>query len=374
MLMQKPFIDFYTEIGFAPTGQQEGQVQKHWENRTNLYRKLGLHPGLFKGASVLEIGPGSGENTIDLLNRGIRSLKLVDGVPAVLESLKARVKTQIPITYELYDASMSPPSLEVFDIVICEGVIPLQLDPMVFFQNVSKSVAPGGIVLVTTNDAVSALSEILRRISAHLLFQVNGSNTQSLVAFFQEDFQSLTNMSRTPSNWVLDSIQNPWIGKTFSIQEALTALGNDFRPISMTPSLHSDLDWYKEINNNSSETAKWVSSYQQNLHLLIDFQVNEQSPVDSVSNLRLLELCSGIFLQMQGLVSGELQDARQLIMESLKSIVEECEQLNFRTKQSLISYLEFLKYGDAQSLKDFRLFWGRGQQYLCFERSVTVLI
>ena len=372
--MQKPFIDFYTEIGFAPTGQQEGQVQKHRENRTNLYRKLGLHPGLFKGASVLEIGPGSGENSIDLLDRGIRSLKLVDGVPAVLESLKARVKTQIPTTYELYDASMSPPSLEVFDIVICEGVIPLQLDPVIFFQNVSKSVAPGGIVLVTTNDAVSALSEILRRISAHLLFQLNGSNTQLLVDFFQEDFQSLTNMSRKPSNWVLDSIQNPWIGKMFSIQEALTALGNDFRPISMTPSLHSDLDWYKEINNNSSETAKWISSYQQNLHLLIDFQVNEQSPVDSVSNLRLLELCSGIFLQMQGLFSGELQDARQLIMESLKSIVEECEQLNFRTKQSLISYLEFLKSGDAQSLKDFRLFWGRGQQYLCFERSVTVLI
>lgn len=370
--MTKPFIDFYTQIGFAPTSQQDGQVLKHKKNRTNLYRKLGLHPGVFNGASILEIGPGSGENSIDLLDRGIRSLKLVDGVSVVLESLKARIETKTPVSYELYDASVPPsPDIETFDIVICEGVIPFQLDPIVFFQNISKSVVPGGIVLVTTNDAVSTLSEILRRISAHLLFQVNGSNTQSLVDFFQEDFQSLTNMSRKPSNWVLDSIQNPWVGKMFSIQDALTALANDFRPISMTPSLHADLDWYKEINNNSSETAKWISSYQQNLHLLIDFRVNEQSPVDSISNLRLHELCSAIYLQMQGLVSGGLQDARQLIMESLKSIVEECEQLNFTTKQSLISYLEFLKSRDAQSLKDFRLFWGRGQQYICFERTKT---
>ena len=368
-MMQKPFIDFYTEIGFAPTGQQDGQDQKHHKNRTNLYRKLGLHPGLFKGASVLEIGPGSGENTIDLLNRGIRSLKLVDGVPAVLESLKARVKTQIPITYELYDASMSPPSLEVFDIVICEGVIPLQLDPIVFFQNVSKSVAPGGIILITTMDGISGLSEILRRISAKLLFQSDGFNTQSLASFFQEDFQALPNMTRKPSNWVLDSIQNPWIGRMFSIQDALKACLEDFRPISMTPNLHLDVEWYKTTNSNTSEVSKWVNSYQQNCHRLLDFRVTEESPVAASLNHRLSELCSRIFLEMQGLYSGELQDAKTLLVESLNCTIKECEQLSYTTKISLISYSEFLMSGDARTLKDFRPFWGRGQQYMCFQRS-----
>jgi hypothetical protein len=107
--MTKPFIDFYTQIGFAPTGQQIGLSKRHRENRTNLYRKLGLHPMVFMGARVLEIGPGSGENSIDLLDRGISSLKLVDGVPEVLDSLKTRIKSDIPISYELYDASMPPP-------------------------------------------------------------------------------------------------------------------------------------------------------------------------------------------------------------------------------------------------------------------------
>ena len=71
--MKRPFIDFYTEIGFAPTGQQTGISQKHKNNRSNLYRKLGLRSQIFKGANVLEIGAGSGENAIDILNRGVTS-------------------------------------------------------------------------------------------------------------------------------------------------------------------------------------------------------------------------------------------------------------------------------------------------------------
>ena len=112
--MKKPFIDFYTQIGFAPTGQLFGNQDKHRENRSNLYRKLGLHPKVLEGSTVLEIGPGSGENSIDLLARGIKSLKLVDGVPAVLESLQSRISGHTPVTYELYDAAMLPPKRETF--------------------------------------------------------------------------------------------------------------------------------------------------------------------------------------------------------------------------------------------------------------------
>ncbi len=104
--MTKPFLDFYTQIGFASTGQKAGASVIHSENRTNLYRKLSLHPQILKGARVLEIGPGSGENSVDLLKRGISSLKLVDGVPEVINSLKflLAAKFQLPSKFATHQS------------------------------------------------------------------------------------------------------------------------------------------------------------------------------------------------------------------------------------------------------------------------------
>lgn len=367
--MKKPFLDFYSSIGFAPTGQKVGTSVIHQQNRTNLYRKLGLHPQILKGARVLEIGPGSGENSVDLLKRGISALKLIDGVPEVLNSLKTSVSGKIPVTFEVCDASIPFSSTETFEIVICEGVIPLQLNPIDFFRNISKMVTPGGFIMITTMDGISTLSEILRRVSSHLLFQIDKSSTETLAQFFKDDFLSLGNMSRKPSNWVLDSIVNPWIGKMFSIEDALTAVAKDFRPISMTPNLHLDFDWYKTINNNESEIGKWITSYRKSCHHLIDYRVNSGCVSNVELNHRLDQLCSRIFLEMQALVSGNLQGARNHISESLKSITEECSQLDIITKESLGSYIEFLNADDPNLLMKFRPFWGRGQQYMLFQRD-----
>lgn len=374
--MDKPFIDFYTQIGFAPTGQQEGQVQKHRENRSNLYRKLGLHPGVFNGASVLEIGPGSGENSIDLLGRGIRSLKLLDGVPVILESLKSRILTKIPVFYELGDVSITPLSVdaETFEIVICEGVIPLQLDPIIFFNNVANRVAPGGILVITATDEISGLSEILRRIIAKSILSQTDSTIEKLEEFFRKDFELLGGMTRTASNWILDSIMNPWVGKMFSIEDALKASPKDFRPISMSPNLHLDQAWYKNTNNNSIEKEAWINSYKENCHQLIDFRTSSQISAPSAQNSLLLHLCNEIFLIMQDMASQSSSSANNSLSKLVQRLVTECPQLDSFTNGSLMSFRNFIETGEAALLKDFRPFWGRGQQYLCFERSLTVPI
>ena len=262
--MKKPFIDFYTEIGFAPTGQQIGINQKHRNNRSNLYRKLGLHPHVFKGADVLEIGAGSGENAADMLNRGLSSLTISDGAQVVLDKLKSVFKNDTRIQYELRDSQELSPNNDVFDIVICEGVIPLQIEPTVFFQNICKRVAPGGIVLITTMDSISSLSEVLRRIISSTIKTQGTVEINDIVEFFRKDFKELGGMTRTAENWVLDSVINPWIGKMFSISNALLAAPENFRPISMTPNLHVDKEWYKKPNRNSIERNAWMRSYAAN--------------------------------------------------------------------------------------------------------------
>jgi len=321
------------------------------------------------GARTLEIGPGSGENSKDLLQRGISNLKLIDGVPEVINSLKTSISGPVPVTFEIVDASIPFSMGETFEIIICEGVIPLQLNPTDFFQNICKKVEPGGFIMITTMDSISTLSEILRRVSSHLLFKIDKSSTETLAEFFIDDFLSLGNMSRKPSDWILDSIVNPWIGQMFSIEDALTAVPKDFRPISMTPNLHLDLDWYKTINDNESEVRKWITSYRQSCHQLIDYRVISGSLNNIELNQRLDQLCSRVFLEMQALVGGNLQDTRNDISELLKSIVEECSQLDIITKVSLNSYREFLNTDDPNLLLSFKQFWGRGQQYMVFQRD-----
>ena len=367
--MQKPFIDFYTQIGFAPTGQQANLGKKHHENRTNLFRKLSLHPKIFKDASVLEIGPGSGENAIDLLNRGIASLRLVDAVPTVLESLKTQIKTDIPVTYELFDASMLSTSHQSFDIVICEGVIPFQLAPVTFFQNISKNVAPGGILLVTTMDGISALSEVIRRLIALSLTLRNGSTVETFEDFFNEDFKTLSGMTRTSKNWILDSILNPWIGSLFSIADALDSCPRDFRPMSMTPNLHTDLAWYKESTDIKAERTAWLESYWRNCHQLIDYRVDSKLVVSKSQNELLLNLCGDVFTEMQHLTAEPNLISASKIPILIKRITRECQQLDNLTKISLEAFVKFIETGDESFLHDFRPFWGRGQQYICFDRS-----
>ena len=365
--MKRPFIDFYTEIGFAPTGQQTGISQKHKKNRSNLYRKLGLRSSIFKNANVLEIGAGSGENAIDILNRGVTSLTISDGAQVVLDKLKSVIKNETPIQFELRDSQIPSATNDVFDIVICEGVIPLQINPVVFFQNACKRLAPGGVILITTMDSISSLSEVLRRIISLTIKAQGIVEVKNIANFFQKDFEALEGMTRTAENWVLDSILNPWIGKMFSIEDALLAAPENFRPISMTPNLHLDQEWYKSPQNNSTEKNEWIRSYQENCHQLINFHNKSRVSAVESQNFLLLEICDLVFLEMQRMTQQGFSDNEKLLISLIEKIVNEFSYIDVSTKNALKSFVNFVETRDFSSSADFQTFWGRGQQYLCFE-------
>ena len=323
------------------------------------------------------MGPGSGENSIDLLSRGINSLKLSDAVPSVLQELSKKISTEIPISLEIHDASVPYLNRDTFEIVICEGVIPLQINPVSFFLNVCTRVKPGGFLLITTFDSISGLSEVLRRVIATQILRhtetLGTASVEELTKFFEKDFDSLDGMTRSRDNWILDSIMNPWIGATFSIEDAIKASPINFRPISMTPNLHLDQNWYKNSTSNQTEKESWVNSYRLNSHHLLDVRVEPRVPSDIKSNNRLQSICNNIFLEMQNLISNSQKVANIRYEELVLEIIDECPQVDSLTKDSLSSFIEYLKTDDSSELLDFRFFWGRGQQYLCFEKDSNSL-
>jgi hypothetical protein len=192
---------------------------------------------------------------------------------------------------------------------------------------------------------------------------------EDLEQFFSKDFESLDGMTRTSRDWVLDSVVNPWIGKLFSIEDACMASKLDFRPISMTPNLHLDKAWYKNVYNNKSEKMFWVESYRKRCHELIDYSVTTDSIASYEQNALLIDFCSQIFSEMQIMISSNSLISSTRILEIIARMFVECHQLNISTERALKSFVEFVETGEKTALADFQPFWGRGQQYLCFERS-----
>lgn len=68
--MKNDFLKYYGEKNISPVKQDISDLQLHCRRREKLYRQLGLPFCLFKDKNILEVGPGSGYNTLVLLHGG----------------------------------------------------------------------------------------------------------------------------------------------------------------------------------------------------------------------------------------------------------------------------------------------------------------
>lgn len=58
------FIEYYGNHEISPVKQDLSDLKAHCAKREKLYRQLGI-PGIaFEGKKILEVGPGSGYNTL----------------------------------------------------------------------------------------------------------------------------------------------------------------------------------------------------------------------------------------------------------------------------------------------------------------------
>ena len=65
--MSNEFIEYYGEHNISPVHQDISDFEIHYGRRRKLYRQCGIPLQTFKNAKVLEVGPGSGYNTLATL-------------------------------------------------------------------------------------------------------------------------------------------------------------------------------------------------------------------------------------------------------------------------------------------------------------------
>ena len=372
-------VEFYRQHGISPVGQDISNLDIHFTRRAALYRHLGLLPSVFRGRSVIEIGPGSGYNSLFTATLEASRYVLLEGNPrgvADIERLFGQygLRDRIEIVSALvqdYDTA------DRFDFVICEGMLALAgvPDPAALLRRVARLVGPGGVLVITTIDAISYFAETLRRLFAHLLLDPASplaDQSAALTPVFSPHLSTLAGMSRPHGDWVIDNLLNPAsIGPYLSIPDAVAGLGGGFAVFGASPHFMTDWRWYKTIvpgQTRNNEIA--VDQYWQNAHNLLDHRRLFRARAAD-DNRRFYARCEAI----RDLVR-QFETTRELrvvagIRDDLHALASEAAVFSADIAEALSeagSLLSTPKPDAARvaGSKKFGSWFGRGQQYLSF--------
>ncbi|MCE5181929.1 MAG: class I SAM-dependent methyltransferase [Betaproteobacteria bacterium] len=380
---EKAYLDFYEKHQIIPVRQDKSDMVKHFNRRGNLYKQIGIPPALLKDKSVIEFGPGSGDNAIFTASLKPGRYVLVDGNSTSIRELHKKLNEGAfgEVTPEICNSNiLGYQDDRQFEIVLCEGVVPNQENSSAFLKEITTFAAPGGIVCITTMSPFSCLAEVCRRVMRPFFSQEIDCAVEEGVKFFREDLLSLTGMSRLHDDWVLDNILHPW-GKNlfFSIPAAIEAISDDFDFYGSSPTFLTDWRWYKSVNGlefGTNDMAK--KAYACSSLFLIDYRIDPAEMTLPVhSNWSSLEKdCNEAYEIHMGIwLNGDIDAIYTQFLPLMAVISKKLGDLlpiTARSLQDFISGMHEMKIKGLQAdFKSFRTWFGRGQQYVSFIRRAN---
>ncbi len=379
----KSFVEFYESERISPVAQDISDLQKHFRRRDALYRVLGLPASFVKDRSVVEFGPGSGYNSLHTASYKPGRYMLVEGNRYGVESIQklfaehpSVLAREPELTHSLFEDYQTE---ERFDLVICEGTLPFQADPVGLLEHIASHTAENGMMVITTCDSISYLPECLRRFAARFLVR-NLNDTEAklerLLPEISPHLNTLAAMSRSHRDWLLDNIIQPFSGRwLLGISEVIEALGGEFSLHGSSPHFITDWRWYKALVGDPRQefNGPGLESYWQNLHNLMNYQA-EPTVGDSATNRRLKEVGDQVYrLCLASEESGA--DWNQLIRDLAdltKQLIAHAANMDAQTKSSLGAYENVLNQLENEatdiSWGAFESWFGRGQQYVSLLR------
>jgi 2-polyprenyl-3-methyl-5-hydroxy-6-metoxy-1,4-benzoquinol methylase len=247
-------LDFYKAHGISPVRYADAGTAAHFDRRDSLYRSLGLPPAAFRGARVLEVAPGSGQNSLYVASCGPASLDLVEPNPAGRADIEATYAAHAgPVTVP----RLHPAMLQEFepdgpyDVVICENWLGSRPDELALLSRLAGFLAPGGVLVVTAVPLAGFFPNVMRTVLAR---RVAGAETPfeertaRLVAAFGPHLATIAAMTRSHRDWVHDCMINPaYLRVALPIEEVLRAAGPGAEVLATFPRFSTDWRWFKSL-------------------------------------------------------------------------------------------------------------------------------
>jgi len=371
------YLDHYKKNNIIPVSQDISNINNHFQRRTALYMQCGIPPNFIENKKVLEIGPGTGDNSVFTYSLKPSKYDFVDGNPASIQSTRKKLLTyykDLSICQFNECDFFEYQQKGTYDLVLCEGVIPHQKQPKRFLNNIIKFVKSGGILLITCVDHVSFLSELLRHLAGIMLIKNHNLPINQKIDivrdFFTPHLHSLTGMSRLIDDWIYDTILLPF-SKTplLSIEEAIRLLASEFEVYGLSPNFIVDWRWYKKIPVDNMFNKIVIDSYQKNLHNLLDYRY-VFDPVEKEINHNILKI-SRIIFNIGISLNVPNNKKLSLVLELLVELNKTVKDISIQTFYSIQDFIEALQTFLStnyfpQKLNAFPSWFGRGQQYISF--------
>jgi len=286
----KDHLAFYLEHGISPVHQDITDLRRHLERRGSLYRRLGMPAMAFEGRTVLEVGPGSGHNSLYVAGCGPARLDLVEPNPVGAREIAERYAgfeaphaTPRVIHERLEDFSAG----NVYDVAIAEAWIGATPNERRLMRKLADCVRPGGVLIVTLTSPIGILANLLRRLLGYRLME-DARSLAARTAILQQAFgvhlSTLEAMSRPHEDWIHDSLLNPAALTACLTPEPFFGLLPDFTVFESFPRFATDWRWYKALYGDGRRfNEAFLESYDRECHNQYDYRVvlPPQNPGDN---------------------------------------------------------------------------------------------
>ena len=385
---QRGFLDYYGDHGVIPVSQSAAGPEVRRRQRLGLYRTLGVPVLAFRGSRVVEFGPGTGDNSEIVASLGPAAYDLVDGNEASLLALGAKLADGRldPTICRLVRADFNDESIDgvgqgSYDVVIAEGCIPGQVDPVATLRRIARYAAPDGLLIVTTVDELSILPEYCCKLAMIPVLREAGGDFERAIAIgtgvFQPHLATLASRSRSVRDWIIDVLLHPLPdGWALSIDHAIESL-LDFDVLGSSPDFATDWRWYKDAEDRSDRSRRHADQWRSVAHLTLDHRVESSAvgllPAPLHRDLR--EVVSRIDSATNRIIANPEPAALGDLSEpfhELSRIVAAIPGME-RTVASIDDFrrsIPVLATGRWDyEYRDFLGWFGRGQQYLALARS-----
>lgn len=386
--MPKTHLEFYDAHGISPVHYVVGDTQQHFERRASLYRSLGLIPLSCRGARVLEVAVGSGQNSLYVASLMPASLTLVEPNPTAIREIRelyanTKVAHTKPSLVEMTLQDYMPE--HTFDIVLCENWLGRVPHERALLRKLAGFLAPQGVMVVTTLTPTGFLPNLIRRALSvrycdpRLPF---ADRTEQLVTMFAPHLATMSAMTRSATDWVQDNMMNPaYFDICLTIPDVLQEVGNGLNALGTNPSFSIDWRWFKALCGEGREFNRHMTgAYQAELHNFFDYQLDFSQP-DVELNCAIETSCL-VFLdtvrdyESAALAGMDLTDSFSEVIACLTNIIGQLKDFPEQVKAGLEAGLKLLSDEERDLQKvaadsPFSRLFGRETVYLSLIADVT---
>ena len=374
-------IKYYGEMNISPEHQNIDDIEQHYERRAKLYRQCGIPEIVFRDAEMLEVGPGSGYNTLAYFHWKCKQVDLVETNPQGIKDMKQLfAEWEIPNDkYRIFEGIIEDYCVyRKYDIVVAEGFIPTVDNKEKIIDKLISLTNEKGIIVITCVDKVGFFIEAIKRLVGVSLSQ-NISTYEEKVRYLTDIFEpqlaQLRGMSKLPEDWIKDVILSPVInnGQELSLGQAIRYFQDDFDILGTSPGMFTDYSWSKDIWYDYK--SDYLEQFdQKRLSLLMAGMAEVILPFDIASFLvKGFEDIKDIEVKYEE--NPQVKDIQAILdrMKSMEKYIKQYFQDDFVNVfyeiENILSRIEKGEKINMEKYPNFFKAFGRTQQYISFVKK-----